>query len=233
MTAEELESWLWTSRNLILTELNKDQFWWPTSNNTNDDATAWATAFLLTATTAKLGFQERLTLCKSGVSADRSATRIVDRLWTSAGGQLHSHEILVDFSVCDWESDSPIKLTAESETGSIESTGDWLTEGHNSYSWDFFKLLLVPSPIRLFFARVGAVNQDDDDPIDTLVATLVNMVSRYSNTFLRPGDELGGCLIPRAKEKAYSGATTLLWLEDDTLQQRRASDAPRVWKGKK
>lgn len=226
MNAHDLEDWLWTARrDVIAAQTQPDEFWWPTEGNNNDTTTAWATAFFVTAARSMLGDVRALTLNKSGTDAGQEAGRVVERLWKPTGAQHVAGEMLVDFSINDWASANPIKLTAESEADATQPLEDWRTVGRKSHSWDFFKLLVVPSPIRLFFSRVGG-------SVDRLCTTLAAHVTEYGATFLRPEDQLGCVIIPRAKESAHAGKTTVLCLQNGMLHVAAVGTTPRVWKGK-
>ena len=88
-------------------------------------------------------------------------------------------------------------LTMESETspGQGVHRGDSRTK--HSYGWDFFKLLWVQCPNRLFFAQVG--NSGDDkaiDRIDALKKTLQMMVDDYPRAMV-DGDVLVAILLPK------------------------------------
>jgi hypothetical protein len=52
------------------------------------------------------------------------------------------------------------RISGESEVCPTHGVGDSVTTA-DDYSWDFFKLLAVRSPTRLFVARVGTSHRED------------------------------------------------------------------------
>ena len=118
----------------------------------------------------------------------------------SKSNQFHEFEeaeVLLDFTLLDWESYNHVLLSAESEMYAKYGVGGSVTHKDN-YSWDFYKLLLVPSPRRLFFARVGTSDGSDAEKrIDKLVRTLKEMIiSPYAHNLLREGDQLAIFIFP-------------------------------------
>lgn len=233
MKPEEIEEWLWAARDEARKAVAPDDdYWWPTSNNENDSATAWATAFFITAACKKLGAPTGRGIWMAKHGEDSGRMRVLNSLWTSQAGQHEARQVLVDFSVNDWAQASPLLLTAESEVSATKDVGDWRLGDEHDYAWDFLKLLVVPSPLRLFFARVGSVEREGPDRIAELTATLGKLVGTHK-MLLRDGDELAAVIVPLTKEKAYEGETRVLWTEGRELKQTKVAKTPRVWKGKK
>ena len=232
MTPEEVETWLWDARTACVTNLNLRDRWWPTTGSKRmGEASAWGVAFFLRAAGARIQHAANLhaAVCNQGELGRRST--MVKSLWVGRGGKHWPHEMLVDFSVNDWDSGSPVKITGESEVGPHHGTGTSLTTD-DDYSWDFFKLLVVPSPVRLFFARVGATDRGTGPRrIAELTATLTSLVGTYGGAYLRPGDELGAVIVPTAK--ADAALTTVLWRDGDELRHRPAAVLPPLWKGRR
>lgn len=228
MTPTEIEAWLWEARAETTRAVDGGDTWWP---RTQGQASGWAAAFFVKAARARIPTSRGLSLCMTGQGEDSHRRKIIAPLWATEGGKHWAHEILVDLSVYDWSSGSPILFTAESEVGPNHGVLNSLTTD-DDYSWDFFKLLVVPSPIRLFFARVGAPKVGTAPVrIGTLTKTLSDLVALYSKAFLRAGDELGAVIIPAAKADAQSGQTTILWWEKEGLHSAKALEVPRMWKG--
>jgi hypothetical protein len=83
-----------------------------------------------------------------------------------------------------------VHLTAESEMH-VEHAAGWLGD----FAWDFYKLLVVPSPLRLFFCRVLPADKprkrkDYEYGMDRLKRTIQEMVERYRGRYLRDEDEV-------------------------------------------
>ena len=75
-------------------------------------------------------------------------------------------------------------LTVESETHAHHGVGDAISRYANGYAWDFFKLVWLPSPRRLFIARVGALKGATESArIETLRKSLDRIVGNYPFAF--------------------------------------------------
>jgi hypothetical protein len=120
---------------------------------------------------------------------------LVEKIWsqsTKDSREIDREEVLVDFAVLDWKSQDHIVLTAESEMHAAHGVGYHIC-GNNGYAWGFYKLLVVPSPIRLYFAQVGAgYGFSGKDRRDDLVKSLDEILRNqdYSKNLLRPNDFL-------------------------------------------
>jgi hypothetical protein len=158
---------------------------------------------------------------------------VVEKLWGVDDTALSPSEVLLDFSVHDWEQ-KVFLVTGESEVGAYHGVGDSITTA-DDYSWDFFKLLAVRSPFRLFFARVGT--QSRAEPVDKRIAklerSLVTLVDWCGSTLLGPGDELGVVLLSATKEAAQS--SRVLHLVEGKLVGTgfEPESLPALWKGRK
>jgi len=232
MGPDELEHWLWEARDIAIETLDEEATWWPTSNNESLPTTAWATAFVIRAALSQLGDIAGNTLAMSGTDASTPPAKIRERMWGPARGVNAGYQAMLDYSVNDWTASNPIRLTAESEASATEPCGPWTEVGSKSYSWDFYKLMVVPSPIRLFFAVVGTIEQHENDRLGAVEAELQRQVVKYSGTLLRPKDELGVILLPQSKANAFDGRTRILWADNGRLMGRNAVARPKVWKGK-
>ena len=224
MKPDEIERWLWEGREATISTLELGNFWWPDGTQPQRSASAWALAFFLKAAKDRLSrFRgAHATVCPKG--KDNHYRQILDALWTPFKGEHWPHEMLVDFSVLDWRLRSPILLTAESEVAPRHGVKDSITRD-DDYSWDFFKLLVIPSPRRLFFARVGAIERGSGRArLEELVATLKRLVKHYGEAFLRERDELGAVIVSGAK--ADAACTKILWLEAGKLESRLATKLP-------
>ncbi|RYZ45981.1 MAG: hypothetical protein EOO72_02980 [Myxococcaceae bacterium] len=89
----------------------------------------------------------------------------------------------------------------------------------DDYSWDFYKLLLIPSQTRLFAARVGSCRGVDfRTRRELLTKRLENLIDQYGAAFLRPSDELGAVIIPSAKRDIEK--TRILWTDRGRLKTK-------------
>ncbi|WP_437644273.1 hypothetical protein [Sorangium sp. So ce362] len=222
MNKVELETWLTAARASTIAELKFGSDWWPmTTGSEQAYASAWALAFFIHAAHDRCAGNELTAACSAGDKKEDN-DKILKALWTNGSSRLHQPEqVLVDFSVHNWNASSPIQLTGESETYAAHGVGDSLTS-KDGYSWDFYKLLIVPSATRLFFARVGGADGEDASTrCSKLAQTLMGLVDWYGPALLRPHDELGAVILPSAK-KAHAD-TILLWLDRGRLRQERIS----------
>ena len=224
---DEIETWLWNSRDSLIADLGFDTAWWPnalTKAAPGAAATAWALSFFLEAAKARC-FGKDLHLHTHGKAGSQVETIIKSR-WVGAGRQHSPKEVLVDASVHNWDAASPIQLTGESEVRPTWDTGDSL-EGRDDYSWDFYKLLVVPSATRLFFARLSGRGKGTNGiaagtRIQELLTSLQGIVDLYGPAMMRPGDELGGAIVPFSAKLART-ETVVFWLERGRLRHEKAT----------
>jgi hypothetical protein len=225
MNKGELEKWLTTARKSTIEQLDLDPNWWPmTRGSEQANASAWAMAFFIHAALDRCSGKSLAAACSAGDKKEQNE-KILKALWTSGSARTHEKEqVLVDFSVHNWNASSPVQLTGESETYASHGVGDSLTSA-DDYSWDFYKLLVVPSATRLFFARVGGAGGEGAvDRCSKLAMTLVQLVDWYGTALLRPHDELGAVIVPSSK-RAHA-ETIVLWSDRGRLRQERIAVSP-------
>ncbi len=128
--------------------------WWP--NGAQGHSTALATAFFATAARQRCGGKGLIVGCSNGKGG--VCNKVLRDRWNSSGRTHEAYQTLVDFSVQRWSRPGVMELTGESEMYGRHGVGDSV-DGRDDYSWDFFKLLLVPSKTRLFMARVAGVGR--------------------------------------------------------------------------
>jgi hypothetical protein len=218
MNQVELETWLTKGYSTAKAALVLNDGWWPmTKGKRQAEATAWAFAFFLHAALDRCSGPSLTAACSAG-DAKEGNEEVLARLWTNTPGRLHQPgQVLVDFSIHNWGAANPIQLTGESEMNAQHGVGDSL-EGDDDYSWDFYKLLLIPSTTRLFVARVGGRDGHSAGyRCEQLAATLESLIDFYAPALLRPHDELGAVIISSAKrDRARS---QVLWLDRGRLRR--------------
>lgn len=231
MNKVEIEGWLWSARDAVKNHLGLGEAWWPMTNTTGHtdrqaQASAWALAFFITAARERCSGASLKAACHVGGENDVNSYRqtLLTQLWLGGERDHSQHEVLVDFSVHNWNAANPIQLTGESETYPSHGTGDSL-ERPDDYSWDFYKLLVVPSVTRLFFARVaGHGGVDAVTRVIQLTKTLQGLVDFYGPALLRHHDELGAVVVPASSTAATD--TRILWLERGRLRCDRSASPP-------
>jgi hypothetical protein len=201
--------------------------WWPAlAKNGQGRATTWAWAIILRAAQARcFGPRMMFSAPFHGPKHVPHRQQLLDKVWPSRKRLAHSpYEVMLDFSIHNWDAGRPVLLTAESEMYAEGGTGDSL-EGEDDYSWDFYKLLLVASPVRLFIARVGerwitqTRLQRGTVRRNQLVKSLSNIVSWGGASTLQPGDELGVVILPEAPAEWRD--LRVLWLDHGQLRQEK------------
>ena len=138
----------------------EDASWWPKEARCGQsECTAWAwAAFLAAASDLRGGSWGSVKFAANrGKNWDVRQAVLLDAGFPEE--QQSRHEILVDFSLHDWNANPPVLATAESEMCSTWGVGPSMN-GDDDYTWDFYKLLQVVSPFRLFFCRVGPRDND-------------------------------------------------------------------------
>jgi len=226
MDLEKLQKWVEfgyekAALNFLKTGIWSD--WWP---ETQAHATSWVWAIIVQAA-LELDPENDLPLLLSapfhGENEDlRFRTDMIEDLWKKNSTREHEAcEVLLDFSVHNWDSPFPILMTSESETFAQHGAGASISN-IDGYSWDFYKLLVVPSPKRLFFARVGTIRKEKGvERRDSLCKTLKTILEDwgYGKAFLREGDELGIIIIPELASEWKD--LRLLTFVDDALIQKK------------
>jgi hypothetical protein len=126
-----------------------------------------------------------------------------------------STECMVDVYVTGRLNEHPFGAVATAESEGYEhqlTLKNGRPNPWNDYAWDFFKLLQVPSPLRVFVARC---RQDD---MKDLKAQCVTLVSKYGKNI--KGDRLLIGLLPSfttrpyalcGKRRAVGGRVRLEW----------------------
>ena len=159
----------------------EDASWWPKEARCGQsECTAWAwAAFLAAASDLRGGSWGSVKFAANrGKNWDVRQAVLLDAGFPEE--QQSRHEILVDFSLHDWNANPPVLATAESEMCSTWGVGPSMN-GDDDYTWDFYKLLQVVSPFRLFFCRVGPRDNDTGSARrDRLLASLTTVFDWYS-----------------------------------------------------
>jgi hypothetical protein len=134
--------------------------------------------------------------------------------------KLESHESMLDVAVYRGATDPfAVVLTAESEAFARHGVGPTLDSEGSDCLWDLFKLLQVPSPIRLFVARV----------VSKRVAELEKMVERTVRAYsplLAPADLVFSLVLPTAKS-SFVGVRCCGWRKTRAGALIRLPDAGR------
>jgi hypothetical protein len=129
--------------------------------------------------------------------------------------------VLVDFNIAAYDSPgNPTVLTAESEMFAWHGAGPMMGNRNSrhrrridDYTWDFYKLLLVPSPYRVFIARLGAADGDSElGRIAELRESLGSVMEWYGRDLLG-GAELAAILLPETPSLDFTGVHLGVWGE--------------------
>ncbi|MCD5362816.1 MULTISPECIES: hypothetical protein [Chromobacterium] len=218
MNKTELEQWLVIAKNNTIKQLKLQTDWWPLSSNSKPyaaQASAWGIAFFTEAALNRAAGEVLTARCSNG--SNNLSQSIVDALWVSSPDRIHDKDqLMLDYCVVNQTASSPIQVTGESEVGPSHPI-DFNPIPTNGYAWDFYKLLIVPSATRLFFARVassGGVGAPQR--IEALAKSLRKLIDIYGPTFLRPNDELGAVLIPSTTSQR-DGAI-ILWVSQGRVR---------------
>lgn len=222
MNQTTLENALIESRKHTIATLTLKPKWWPTtSGEKQSQGAAWSTSFFLNVASTNLPARPpaQTLACSAGTKKPLNLA-IVDSLWTGADRLHVSEQLAVDFAIQDWTKPRPMLMTAESELFPSYHHGDQIVPS-NGYAWDFVKLLLVSSPVRLFFARVAASPpMSVEDRCDAVAQSLVALFSRH-HQLLSSNDDLGCVVVPASKKARL--ATNILWREGDALKRARVT----------
>jgi hypothetical protein len=113
--------------------------------------------------------------------------------YTRGGRVCPCPECIVDVFVCNGERD-PFKTMVTVE---CEAYAGWQVTGKSSsadcdYLWDLYKLLQVPSPIRVFLARLPATRHS------TLAQRVADLVQAYQRNY-RTDDRIFSALFPTSQ----------------------------------
>lgn len=190
MNIATIETWLLDSYG---SASNGAVNWWPSSQA---EATSWATHFILRATT-DLCSNTKLSIHTTSGKGGTTKSIINAFCIKNKNYKMRNGTMMVDFSIHNEQAADPIQLTAESETGVGHETGENYLISKNDYAWDFFKLLLVPSRNRLFYARVSNRKKTTTYiRCKQLAFNLVKIYEKHGSAFLRPNDRLAIAIIP-------------------------------------
>lgn len=220
----ELEQWLATGKKKTIAELGLQPNWWPISSNSAApfaaQASAWGTAFFTEAALSRAAGEVLIARCSSG--SGNLSQKILSAEWISPPSRTHdTKQLMLDYCVVNQSASSPIQVTGESEVGPSHPI-DFDPIPTNGYAWDFYKLLIVPSSTRLFFARVASHNNVNAvKRIENLAKSLRKLIDIYGPTFLRPNDELGAVLIPATTKQRDE--TTILWVSQGRVRFEKIS----------
>jgi hypothetical protein len=198
MQATEVLMWLKHGYSDATRVLGEDEeTWWPGSQS---EATTWMWATILRAARSLVDYRAPTEFWASlHGEAQRSEREQLVKDWQAEGATraFYDGHDLLDFSFKHYTVAYPNCLGAESEMAPVYGVGDSLTRA-DDYSWDFFKLLQVTVPNRLFFARVGrgwdGVAGADRRP--ALAETLKRISTKYAPQFIRQGDGVGLVVLP-------------------------------------
>jgi hypothetical protein len=210
MDNQIIENWLKKSLIETIRILNFANNWWPgTAAGQQANASAWAMAFFVEAALDMCAGAQLTARCSEGKKG--IVKTIVDDRWVSGANRLHqSSQLMLDFCVTNDGSSDPIQLTGESEVHANHSIG-YLPTPDNGYAWDFYKLLIVPSATRLYFARVAAQDgKSVQDRIRELAENLRKLIDLYGPAFVRPNDEIAVVLVPATIK--HRNNTRILWV---------------------
>lgn len=206
MCVDDLTDWVNKARtDTVAAYGGKVATWWPAQGRGGQGQTttfAWAVVMRAAAARAapNLVKGSKLTLNVNFHGDAHRAAReaLLTQLW-----QDHRHkpdEILVDYAVHDWMAAAPLCVTAESEVYAAHGVKPSLTRA-DDYSWDFYKLVLVRSPLRLMIARVGTVDDASGTARrDELQRTFAKMLEWYGNKLVGDGVEVGFVILPEAHD---------------------------------
>jgi hypothetical protein len=199
--------------------------WWPTLGQAGQgQATTWAWATVLRlANDLPALVKGKMTLAANRGKEHHFNARktLLDSLWTAHGHKHSRYEVLVDFNIAAYHSPgNPTVMTAESEMFAWHGAGPMMG-GRNrrhqrridDYTWDFYKLLLVPSPFRLLMARVGAADGDSETGRLAELRESLGSVMEWYGRDLLGGAELAAILLPETPSLDFAGVHLGVWGE--------------------
>ena len=215
----------------------KNEDWWP-AKQSESSLWMWATFLRVSDSLCQDVPGNEYTLTAKPSYHETNPTledweSLVEKNWNKSVNNsraIDREEVLVDFTVLDWKSQDHIVLTAESEMHAAHGVGYHIC-GNNGYAWDFYKLLLVPSPIRLYFAQVGSgYGRTGKERRDDLVSSIDEILRNqaYSKNLLRPGDFLSIVILsPDCAEEEWTDMRLIEYLkEPNGSLHRKKPDTP-------
>lgn len=226
MNVEELTRWVEEGYEHTAACYRPDDprsFWPEAAIPGQGEAALWSLATTLRAAEARYrGHTMQLCAPWARGSDTRKMRELVARRWTDYRGRSHApYEVMVDYTIHDWGERRPLLVCAESEMYAFHGTGGTM-EGEDEYSWEFYKFLLTPGRLRLFFARVGPVRGvEGPTRRDQLEETLESLLRAYGPGLLGANDELGVVLLPEEREgEAWRDLRICAW-DLEGLQRHR------------
>ncbi|MFZ5481173.1 MAG: hypothetical protein ACOZNI_30720 [Myxococcota bacterium] len=220
MSVEELRDWFdqaYADAARVYAPEAPDRWWPGPGRDGQGQATTWAWATVMRAALARYPEHAKLSLSVNmhGENHRDERTKLRERVW--GAHEYHSYEILLDYTVHDWNASAPVLLTAESEMATDHGVGDSITLA-DDYSWDFYKLLMVGSPLRLMLARVGSTDVESGVARrDKLTASLTNLLRWYGGALAGNGAEVGFVLLPEGyrDDDPWNDLRVLWWKGGD------------------
>lgn len=204
MQTSEVLGWLkqgYADATRVLGE-DDHETWWPGSQS---EATTWIWATILRAARDLVDYRAPTMFCASlHGEAQRPEREQLVKDWQAEGASrtFYDGHDLLDFSFKHYTVARPNCLAAESEMAPVHGVGGSLDRA-DDYSWDFFKLLQVTVPNRLFFARVGrgwdGVAGAERRPI--LIDTLKRICTKYAQQLVRKDDSVGLVVLPSERKQ--------------------------------
>lgn len=199
--------------------------WWPTLGRAGQGQAptwAWATVLRLANDLPALVKGKMTLAANRGKEHHFNARKtLLDSLWTAHGHKHSRYEVLVDFNIAAYDSPgNPTVMTAESEMFAWHGAGPMMGDRNrrhrrriDDYMWDFFKLLLVPSPFRLLMARVGAADGDSETGRLAELRESLGSVMEWYGRDLLGGAELAAILLPETPSLDFAGVHLGVWGE--------------------
>lgn len=124
--------------------------------------------------------------------------------------RMYHRETMLDVAVYRGSTDPYITLaTAESEASHQHEVLDSSTTDTSDYLWDLFKLLQVPSPVRLYVARASGVKKCQ------ILESRVEFVVKGYQECLREQDRLYSIVLPTAS-RDYSMLRCAGWVKQNS-----------------
>jgi hypothetical protein len=123
------------------------------------------------------------------------------------------YESMVDVAVYAGDRD-PYRtlITAESEASPVHRLGPRSQSSNSDYLWDFWKLLQVPSPLRLFVALVRDKIKRRRDRCRLLETHVERMIGEYAEAGLfKRGDRLFSLVLPTGSVERYASVSCRGW----------------------
>ena len=141
-------------------------------------------------------------LCASGISRFGAEDKVQNT-------RPYAREYMLDVTVYRGDSDPYTPLaTAESEAYAEHEARDSSSSDTSDYLWDFYKLLQVPSPLRVFIARVRGIER-----CKVLERRLEQFCTKYYCQCLSEGDRVFTLVLPMDQQN-YAQAPWHVWIRE-------------------